>query len=112
MVTPLASASSRAEAMSRPELLVPSPETSIVRRVASNGAQRGVHGSEQCEQGEDGLNETCHCGLHSDRAYTIPASAPSSSRYRILALTLLSCAVRTIQSWNATKAGSASRAAR
>ena len=36
---PRASASSRASVTSRPELLVPSPDTSMVRRVASNGAR-------------------------------------------------------------------------
>ena len=35
MVTPCASASSRASVTSRPALLVPSPETSMVRRLAS-----------------------------------------------------------------------------
>ena len=39
MVTPCASASSRAGRTSRPALLVPSPETSMVRRSESNGAR-------------------------------------------------------------------------
>jgi hypothetical protein len=39
MVIPLARAWSRATVTSRPLLLVPSPDTSIARRVASNGAR-------------------------------------------------------------------------
>jgi hypothetical protein len=39
IVMPLATASSRASVTSRPALLVPSPETSMVRRVDSKGAE-------------------------------------------------------------------------
>ena len=39
MVTPSATASSRAMRTSRPALLVPSPETSMVRRADLNGAR-------------------------------------------------------------------------